>query len=319
MRRRDLLTATAAAGLATAIPGFRIAPAHAEGHGHGLAAAQRFSIGEITVTALSDGFFPLEPEALIGITAERFAELLAEAYLPEGAHIAAVNAYLIETGDRRILIDAGTGTLFGPTLGQLAGNMAALGLAPGDVDTLIATHLHPDHIGSVLLDGGNPFANATLVVSEADRAFWTDADIRAGAPEEFQGTFDLAAGAVAAFGERVETVSGEAALGPGLTAIPLPGHTPGHIGVMVESGGQQLLIWGDVVHVPPVQFAMPEVTIGFDSDQDLARATRAEIMDRAVADRLMVAGMHLSFPGVGYVERRTDAGYHFVPAPWQYG
>ena len=319
MRRRDLLTATAAAGLATAIPGFRVAPAYAEEHGHGLAAAQRFIIGEITVTALSDGFLPIDADALIGVTAERFADLLAEAYRPEGAHIAAVNAYLIETGDRRLLVDIGTGTLFGPTLGQLAGNMAALGLAPGDIDTVIATHLHPDHVGAALADSGNPFANAGLIVSEADRGFWTDADIRAAAPEQFRGMFDMATGAVGSFAERVETVSGEAALAPGITAIPLPGHTPGHMGVMVESGGQELLIWGDTVHVPPVQFAMPEVTIGFDTDQDMARATRLELFDRAATDRLMVAGMHINFPGIGYVERRAEAGYHFVPAPWQYG
>ena len=113
-------------------------------------------------------------------------------------------------------------------------------------------------------------------------------------------------------------VQGEADLGHGMTAVPLPGHTAGHMGVMLESGGDALLIWGDIVHVPPVQFARPDVTIGFDFDADMARATRQSILDRAATDRLRVAGMHIGFPGTGYVERAAQ-GYHFVSAPYPYG
>ena len=138
------------------------------------------------------------------------------------------------------------------------------------------------------------------------------------APEEVRQFFDLAMAAVGAFGDRVEGFEGEASLGAGMTAMPLPGHTPGHSGVMLESDGDALLMWGDIVHVPPVQFARPDVTIGFDVDQDTARATRMKVLDMAATDRLRVAGMHISFPGIGYVEKAGD-GYRFVPSSYQYG
>jgi Zn-dependent hydrolases, including glyoxylases len=122
---------------------------------------------------------------------------------------------------------------------------------------------------------------------------------------------------VNAWGDRVETFTGEATLAPGVTAVPMPGHTVGHTGLRVESNGQQMLIWADLIHVGAVQFARPEVTIGFDTDQDRARATWLQVMDAAATDRLLIAGSHIGFPGVGYVERQGE-GYHFTPMPWQY-
>ncbi|MDJ0827945.1 MAG: MBL fold metallo-hydrolase [Rhodobacter sp.] len=317
MKRRDFMTTAALAGIGVAA-GVRVAPVLAQDGTMGVAAAQRFSIGEAVVTAFSDGFLPIGADALIGVTAEEFRTLLQAAYIDAEAHPTGVNAYLVETGDSTVLVDAGTGAVFGPGLGHLAANMAALGVDPGAIDTLVATHLHPDHIGGVVTEAGNPFANATLKVSDTDLGFWTSEDVKAQAPEEVRQFFDLAMAAVAAFGDRVEGFTGAAALGPGLSAMPLPGHTPGHSGVMLESGGDALLIWGDIVHVPPVQFARPEVTIGFDVDQDMARATRAKVLDMAATDRLRVAGMHIGFPGLGHLEK-AGSGYRFVPSLWQYG
>ncbi len=317
MNRRDFFTTSALA--AAGVAGLRVAPVQAAGSsGAGLVAAQEFRVGEAVVTALSDGFLPIDASVLMGIDAEGFAALLAEAYLPGPAHLTGVNAYLIENAGRSTLIDAGTGTAFGESLGHLVATMTALGLDPAAVDAVCATHLHPDHIGGILTEAGNPFSNASLHVDEADIAFWGNADIKAQAPAEFQGFFDMATGAVAAFGDRLMPFTGEADLGAGLTSMPLPGHTPGHSGFMLSSGDDTLLFFGDIVHVGPVQFPRPEVTIGFDVDAEMAAATRARVFDMVSTDRLRVAGAHVSFPGAGFVEAAAE-GYRFVPQTWQYG
>lgn len=317
MHRRDFFTTSALA--AVGVAGLRVAPVEAAGSADvGLVAAREFRIGEALITALSDGFLPIDASALSGVDAEEFAALLADAYLPGPAHPTGVNAYLVDHGGRLALIDAGTGSAFGDSLGHLVSTMTALGLDPSAVDAVCATHLHPDHIGGILTDAGNPFVNAKLHVNEADMAFWSDADIKSKTPAEFQGFFDMATGAMAAFGDRLMPFTGETDLGAGLVAMPLPGHTPGHTGFMLSSGDDTLLFFGDIVHVGPVQFPRPEVTIGFDVDAEMAAATRVRVFDMASADRLRVAGAHISFPGVGFVEVATE-GYRYVPQSWQYG
>lgn len=318
MNRREFFN-TSALAVAGASLGLRAAPVAAgDGAIAGIATARTFPIGAARVTAFSDGFLQIGAEMMQGIPQEGFTQLLRDAHLSGDTHPTGVNAYLIEIGTKRILVDAGTGTVMGPGLGHLAANMAALGVDPSSVDKVIATHLHPDHIGGIATAQGNPYGNASLVTGAADIDFWSSADFRAQAPEGFKGFFDLATGTLAKFGDRVEAVSGAADLGDGLTAVPLPGHTPGHMGVMLESQGDSLLIWGDIVHVGPVQFARPDVTIGFDTDADLARKSRISILDQAATDRLQVAGMHIGFPGMGYLER-AQTGYRFVPSPYPYG
>jgi len=318
MHRRDFLATSALAALGAA-SGLRLAPALAQdGSTTGVAAARSFPIGGARVTALNDGFLPIGPDALNGIEPEAFMELLRAAHIEGEAHPTGVNAYLVETGEATVLVDTGTGNAMGPSLGQLASNMAALGIDPASVDTVIATHLHPDHVGGVLAEGGNPFANAGLKVHEADLDFWTGGEVRKQAPESAQGFFDAAEAAVAAFGERVETFADGADLGGGMTAMHLPGHTVGHSGVMLESEGDGLLIWGDIVHVAPIQLARPEVTIGFDTDQPQAAETRTALLDQVATDGTRVAGMHIGFPGIGWIEKRSE-GYGFTPAPFPYG
>lgn len=317
MNRRTLLASAALGTLAApALVGLTSRPADAQARSR-LPAVERYRIGALSVTAMSDGFLPIDAGALQGVTPETFAERLAAARIDGTAHPTGVNVYLIETPTRRILVDAGTGTVMGPGLGQLKDQLDFLGVTTESINTLIATHLHPDHIGGAFVNGATPFSAATLVVSEADRTFWTSDEIKAQAPEAFQPFFDLAAGTVATFGERIEEISGETDLGEGLTAVPLPGHTPGHMGVRVESEGAQLLLWGDIIHVGPVQFADPGITIAFDIDPDAARATRTRMFDMVSTDGLMVAGAHIGFPGIGYVEA-AGSGYRFVPAPYPY-
>lgn len=314
MQRREFILS---AGMTTALAsmGWAVAPAGAQG----LVAARRYSVGSATVHVLSDGFIPIGPDMLVGVTPEDFATLLDQANIGGGAHPSAVNAFLIDIDDRRILVDTGTASLFGPTLGQLPLVMAALGVDPASIDTVIFTHMHGDHIGGTVADGGNPFTNATLHVASADVDFWTSEDIQAQAPEAFKSAFDLARASLASFGDRVETFgTGEETLAPGLTTMPLPGHTVGHTGLMLENDGDALLIVADLMHVPAVQLAMPAVTIGFDTDQDQARETRLKTMDMVATDGLMIGGSHIALPGVGHLETNGE-GYRWTPARHQYG
>ena len=310
MHRRDFLKAPAALALTAA-------PMGAFAQATQFLAVRRQSLGSMTVTALSDGFLPLGHDVLSGIDQTDFDALVTAARLDPTNPVGAVNAYLVEDADRVILIDAGTGAIFGATLGHLLSNLAIAGYEPEAVTHVIATHLHPDHVGGAVTDAGALFPNAELIVPTADHTFFTNPDIRAAAPEEVRGFFDIAVSAVEAYGDRLTLIDGAQSIAPGITAMPLPGHTPGHTGYMLESDGQALLIWGDLVHVPAVQFARPEVTIAFDTDAAQAAATRARLYDQVATDGVMIAGMHMPFPGFGYVDRAGGA-YAFVPAPWDY-
>ncbi|MEO1676990.1 MAG: MBL fold metallo-hydrolase [Pseudomonadota bacterium] len=278
------------------------------------AVAYRIPVGEATVWALCDGYLEIGPDLLQGVEAEDFDALLDTGFISARPHPSGVNAFLVESGGKRTLIDSGAGSTMGPTLGRVPAALDALGVALDSIDAVVATHLHPYHIGGL---AGMDLPGAGLIVAGADVDFWTAEATKAQAPADFHPFFDLATSVVSSFGDRVQTISGGTDVGPGLTAVSLPGHTPGHMGVMVESAGTQLLIWADIVHVAPVQLARPDVTIAFDGDPDAARATRLSLLDQVATDRTLVAGSHIAFPGCGHLERSGD-GYRFVPMSYPY-
>ncbi|WP_376093312.1 MBL fold metallo-hydrolase [Roseomonas sp. CCTCC AB2023176] len=241
--------------------------------------------------------------------------LLARSFRPNGPVLAHTNAYAVNTGERLYLIDAGTVQGFAPTLAHLPDALAAAGIQPAQVDALIMTHLHPDHVGGAVRDNAALFPNAEMIVPEAEAAFWLDPSLASRMPAEFRPFVQIAQGGVAAYGNRVRRLAPGASPAPGFEQVALPGHTPGHTGYIVSDGGQSLLIWGDIVHAPPLQFARPAATIAFDSDQAQAAQTRGRVMDRVASDRMMVAGMHMPFPGFGHVAKDGE-GYAFVPVPF---
>ena len=273
------------------------------------------AVGDILVTALTDGMFEGSFAMLAAFetgTAEQMHRDRFRAIPPK----LAVNSFLIQTEDRTILVDSGCGGVFGPALGNLAGNLAALGIKPGDVDTVLCTHLHPDHVGG-LVDGAGKsvFPNAELVVHADDHKYWGDDATLAGATtDQDKGFIQLARTTIAAYADRTKLLTAGEAIS-GISIMPEPGHTPGHSGWLIASGGASLLIWGDIVHMPGIQFARPEAGMGFDIDGAQAIATRQRIMDMVTADRLMVAGMHLDFPCFGHVAK-AQSGYVFVPDVW---
>lgn len=279
-----------------------------------------FTIGDARVTALLDGHLPLTIDMFRGADAAA-AEAVVSGTLHQirdGAVTIPVNGYLVERGAHKTLIDAGTSNLFGDSLGKLAAALGSTGINPSDITTVLLTHMHPDHSGGLLdASGAAQFANAELVVGAAEWDFWWDDAIMASAPEDARGFFQIARNTTAPYQDRLRQITGEVEAVPGLTAVPLPGHTPGHLGFALDAGGVGLLFWGDVVHSTALQFARPDWSIPFDVDQDQAAATRRAMLDRASSDRLLVTGAHLDFPGLGQVQRAGDA-FRFEAAPYQF-
>ncbi len=310
--KRDFLIGAAAAPIALSLTAVR-ATADDAAPSAQFVGVRHLTVGDRVVTAILDGDLGIGAENFSNLSADEAEAFLTAAYLPNAPVPTGVNVYIVRDGARTILIDAGGANAF-PSAGKLAGALEPAGVAPEDVDLILVTHLHPDHVGGLITaEGAALFPNAGLRVHEADVAFWSSDANRAAAPDAFKGFFDLATNVLAAYGDKVDPFNADGDVAPGVAAIAMPGHTPGHTGFRVEGGADSLLIWGDIVHVAAFQFPKPAATIGFDVDQPAAAATRAKVFDQAVADRARIAGMHLSFPGVGRVEKASAGGFRFVP------
>jgi len=275
----------------------------------------RTFVGNFEITALYDGAIDIDTKLLKNASDREIQQLLAHMFVKGPAVQTAVNAYLINTGSRLVLVDAGAAKLFGPGLGNIAGNLKAAGYSPEQVDTVLITHLHGDHVnGLVDADGKAVFAKAEIWSAQADNDFWLSEAVAAKAPKEAQGFFKMARDAAAPYraAGKWKTFSANQEILPGITSQAASGHTPGHSAYLVANGDDKLLIWGDIVHNHAVQFARPQVTIEFDVDGKAAVATRKQIFARAAREKLLVGGMHLPFPGIGHV-RADKKGYSWVP------
>lgn len=277
-------------------------------------ALYRRRIGDVMVTALCDGFVDAPFAALTGIEEPDAESILKAEFRPTPPRIS-VNCFLLQSGGRTALVDTGAGDTMGPNLGKLGALLARLELTPADVDTVLLTHMHPDHSNGLTSPGGERvFPAAEIVVEERDVTHWFDDGARAAVDASKQVRyFDEARRQIAPYQDRRKSPGADCF--PGVSAVPLPGHTPGHTGYLVSSGSESLLIWGDIFHVPDIQVRHPGVAMAMDSDQQAAIATRRRALDMAAADGLLVAGMHHHFPGFAHVASE-GAGYRLIAESW---
>jgi glyoxylase-like metal-dependent hydrolase (beta-lactamase superfamily II) len=274
-------------------------------------------IGDIIVTAISDGFLDGSIEVLRNISQDEARQILTASFRP--ARRTAVNAFLIYSAGRLALVDTGSGNYLLPTAGKVMANIKAAGVDPAGIDTVLLTHMHPDHSAGLtdMTAGKRYYPNAELAMHESEPAHWfDDTKMAKGTEREKMAFFQAGREQVAPYKDRWRLFRGGEVF-PGVTAIPRPGHTPGHTNFMINSGKEQLLIWGDTVHVPEIQTARPEVCMDFDTDKDLAADSRRKVFDMVATDRLLVTGMHLHFPGFSHLVR-DGSGYRLIPAAWEH-
>jgi glyoxylase-like metal-dependent hydrolase (beta-lactamase superfamily II) len=273
----------------------------------------RVMLGDFEVTALSDGTIDLDVARLLSEPAAKTDAALAKAFV-QGPLETSVNAYLINTGTKLVLIDAGAGTLFGPTVGKLLASLQAAGYQPGQVDDIFVTHMHPDHVGGLSANGQRVFPNATLHADKRDSDFWLAQANLDKAPDAAKGFFQGAMASVNPYvgAGRYQPFEADGEPVPGIRTLASYGHTAGHTSYLVESKGRQLLVIGDLIHVAAVQFAEPGVTLSFDSDAKSAAASRATLFGLAARDGALVGAAHLQFPGLGHL-RASGPSWQWVP------
>ncbi len=251
-------------------------------------------VGNFQVSLLSEGQGQGNPRILIGATPE-----MMEKAIPDGTFSNATNSFLIRMPEQTILVDAGYGKL-------LFDNLASLGIKPEEINTVLITHMHGDHIGGMLRDGKPAFPNATVYIATPEHAHW--AAIDGGAKkviEAYQGKLQLF--------QPEEAGKATKALLPGIYGIAAYGHTPGHTAFLLESDGKQLLIWGDLAHAMAIQMPYPQVAVTYDTDPDQAIRYRKEILAYVSSGKIPIAGMHIAYPGMGSVTL-DGTGYLFTPA-----
>ncbi|MDL2284476.1 MBL fold metallo-hydrolase [Oxalobacter sp. OttesenSCG-928-P03] len=277
----------------------------------------RFMHGQFEITVLFDGVSELGADLLTNTTQQEVQQRLA-LYYAEGDKVqTATNTYLINTGKNLVLVDVGCGTLFGPKLGKILENMRASGYAPEQVDTILVTHMHGDHVGGLVdPDGKMVFPNAKVYANQLESDYWLSAKHAGEAKTDLQkALFKMAQDSTAPYraAKKWQTFQHKDEVVPGIRAVSITGHTPGHTMFRVKSDEQRFFILGDIVHNHMVQFARPDVAIEFDTDQKQAVITRYKVFNLAAKYKWMVGGMHLPFPGVGHIRSNGDGTYNWLP------
>lgn len=299
--RRSALTGAAAVPLLAASTGaeakIRLVPA---------ARSRSFKLGEFTVTTLLDGDRTIEgPKAIFGggASEEEFALTSAQNFIPAETARFYFTPTLVDTGAEKILFDTGLGS------GGIQRALSEVGLAPEDIDVVVITHMHPDHIGGMTTDGAETFANARYVTGRLEYDFWNAQDKSAGIGA-------LMSQKLTPFAEKLSFLENEGSVASGVSALASHGHTPGHMCYHLESRGQRLVLIADLANHYVWSFAHPEWEVKFDMDKTAATASRRAILGMLAADRVPMIGYHMPFPAAGYVETR-DAGFRFVPVSYQ--
>jgi glyoxylase-like metal-dependent hydrolase (beta-lactamase superfamily II) len=256
-------------------------------------------LGDLSVFAILDTSLPMESGLIQNSTEE-----IIKKYMPEGKITGSDNVFIVKSKKQIILIDAGDG-------GNLITHMKKIGISPDNVDLVLITHSHFDHVAGLINNGKAVFSKAKILFSEKEKALIEDKAIEA-LPEEYKPFYLPANQVLKIYGSRVGTFVFGKSVADGIISVDMNGHTAGHSGFLIESKGQKLLIAGDFLHIAAVQFPHPECSLIYDANIELAASMRKQILDRAAKEKLLIAGIHIPFPGMGNVTRGSE-GFVFTP------
>jgi glyoxylase-like metal-dependent hydrolase (beta-lactamase superfamily II) len=293
-----------------------IGPAHAQKTPDPAAGFHKYKVGSIEVTALYDGIWekPHDPAFIKNASVEDSKAALGKAGLPTEFVSIPLTVVVLKVGDGLIMVDSGSGGQWQPTAGKLAANMQAAGIDAAKIGTILISHFHPDHIFGLMQKGTNAptFPNAELVVSAAEFKWWTEPGRVEKLPEPRK-PLGMRINAAFPGWKNFTLVEGEKEVAPGIRLVNAPGHTPGHAAFHVSSGGQQLMISNDTAYVPALLAPHPEWQGAYDQDGPLAVESRRKLLDRVIAEKMMICGAHFPFPGAGSFAK-DGSGYAFTPA-----
>jgi glyoxylase-like metal-dependent hydrolase (beta-lactamase superfamily II) len=282
----------------------------------------RFNHGKMQMTVVSDGILPLgEPSgSFLGTSKEEIGKLLTDNFLSATNVVLEQNALVVNTGDRLVLIDTGMGTsqMFGPTPGKLLANLKAAGIDPKDIDAIVATHAHCDHVWGIMADNGSRnFPNAQIYISQADFDFWTDEKkLALKDPAYMQPFVDGARKNLLPNRDRLVFVKDGQEFLPGIQAIAAPGHTVGHTIYMITSEGKSLAAIGDLTHHQVILVERPRIEFAYDTDPKQSANTRVKVLDMLAANRIPLVAYHFPWPGIGHVAKQGE-GFRYFAAPLQ--
>ncbi|CAA9390016.1 MAG: MBL-fold metallo-hydrolase superfamily [uncultured Chloroflexia bacterium] len=317
LSRRALALAFPTASLAMA-PGLFTQGAAAQSQGVAKARvspAAQVTVGRYTITALTDGYADMPFSYFPGSTpADVEAAARAQHAVKPGGVRFVFNAYLIDDGERLILVDTGPAGTMGKT-GQIPSALEAIGIRPDQISAVIATHMHVDHLGGLVANGRRNFPQADLYLDRRDLKHWTDPAKRSAAPDFLRPSFDASAEVVRLY-PNLQAIDGEREIVRGVSVVDLTGHTPGHIGVRVEDGGQSLLMVSDMLF-PVVHPASAGTGFLFEQDPAAARAMRTRFFPQAASDGTLIAATHMPFPGLGRIVR-DEGKLRWLAADWDY-
>jgi glyoxylase-like metal-dependent hydrolase (beta-lactamase superfamily II) len=276
----------------------------------------RFALGGAEVTVVSDGPLPLgDPTtSFLGVPKEDVQKMLTDNFLSASNVILEQNAPIVNMGDKLILFDTGMGTskLFGPTTGRMQKSLAEAGINPGDIDAVVCTHAHIDHIGGIVDSDDKPlFPNAQIYISQTDLEFWTDEGKLGSSLKDF---IVHARKNLLPVRDRIVFFKDGQEFLPGVTAISAPGHTFGHHMFMIQSDGASFVYLGDLAHHPVLLLQRPLTEFAYDSDPKMAAATRVKMLDMLAANKTAVLSYHFPWPGYGHVVKAGD-GFRYIPEP----
>ncbi len=311
LSRRDFVVST---GLAAALglnARLVVSPAFAQKTPAPARGFLTYKIGAAEVTALYDGIWekPHDPAFIANASVEDVKAAMVKAGLPADFVSIPFTVVVVRNGGKTILCDSGTGGQVQPTAGKMMANMKAAGIDPAKIDTILVSHCHPDHIfGLMEKDSNKPvFPDAEIIISDVEYKFWTDPAVIDRLPEARKG---LARRIQAVFPtwKNIRQVEGEADVAPGIRFVSAPGHTPGHRAFHLSSGSSQLMISNDTAYVPALVVANPGWRGQYDQDGATAEASRRKLLDRVIADKIMICGYHFPFPGGGTIAK-DGTGY----------